>query len=98
MIKGKRIFLDLDASGQAEFVRMWTDRLEAWAAGKGALICGVNFSNIRFALNRPVIPKKKFVPKKATIKARGWLSASLNGRDITRRFAFRNKTIFLNKQ
>lgn len=95
---GKRIFLDLDIAGQSEFVRRWTNLLEEIAIEKGMTINGINFSEISFTISRPIIPKKKFVPKKATIKAKGRLSALVNGQAITRKFSYRNRVFFLNKQ
>jgi len=97
LIKGKKLFLDLDAGGQSEFMRMWTNRLEEIATEKGISIDGVNFSEIRFILSQPKIPKNKLVPRNATIKAKGWISASANGQDIMRRFTYINRVTFLNQ-
>jgi len=76
---------------------MWTNRLEEIATEKGISIDCVNFSEIRFILSQPKIPKSKLVPRKATIKAKGWISASANGQDIMRRFTYKNRTTFLNQ-
>lgn len=96
IVKGNKLFLDLDIAGEAEFMRMWTNRLDEIAAVKGISLAGVNFSEIRFTLSQPNIPKSRLVPGKVTIKAKGLIRASANGRDIARKFNYRNRITFLN--
>ncbi|MEC4749146.1 hypothetical protein, partial [Methylomicrobium sp. Wu6] len=97
LINGKKLFLDLDDAGQSEFMRMWTNQLKEMATEKGISIDGINFSDIRFTLSQPKIPKNKLVPGKVTITAKGRVSASANGQDIMRRFTYKNRVTFLNQ-
>lgn len=98
LINGKKLFFDLDAAGQSEFVRMWTNRVEEIATQKGIAITSINFSEISFKISQPRIPKKSSIPRRTTLRAKGWITASVNGQNVMRRFSYISRISFLSKQ
>lgn len=97
LINGKKISFGLDVLGESELANMWLNWLEQIAAERGLTIQNINFSEIRLIMSQASLPKNTLVPKRMTIKAKGLVSATLNGQDIAKRFSYINKVSFLSK-
>jgi hypothetical protein len=96
--EGKKIFFELDDHGLSELGRVWTNWLIELADENGATVENIIFWDVTLTLSEPSVPKKTNIPKKATIKAKGWVSATLNDEDISRKFSYTSKVYFLFKQ
>ena len=95
---GKKIAFQLDGPGYLELQRVWANWFRELAYGYGATIDDISFWDITYSISQPGVPKKTNIPKKATIKARGWVSARLNGESISKKFSYTSKVYFLVKQ
>lgn len=96
--EGKKMSIALNAAGQAELIRAW----ELWLIEVGNEF-GVSVNNIEFSvesltITQPSIPKKTLIPKVTTLKAKGWVSALVDGEYLTKRFSYSSKVYFLFKQ
>jgi hypothetical protein len=95
---GKKIQFSLDAPGQSVLVSMWENWLVEVAKEYGASIVDISFSVTSLTISQPGIPKRTNIPKKATIKAKGLVSATVDGEPMTRKFSYSSKVSFLNRQ
>ena len=63
----------------------------------GVSVNSIGFSIESLTITQPSIPKKTLIPKKVTVKAKGWVSASVDGEYLTKRFSYSSKVSFLFK-
>jgi len=96
--EGKKISFELDDHGLSELGRVWTNWLIELADEYGATVENISFWDVTLTLSEPSVPKKTNIPKKTTIKAKGWVSATFNGENISRKFSYTSKVYFLFKQ
>jgi hypothetical protein len=95
---GKKMSIALDTNGQAELMRAWENWLTEVANEYGVSIHDIQFSVQSLTISQPSIPKKTLVPKMTTVKAKGWVSAWVDGEYLTKRFSYTSKVYFLSKQ
>ena len=95
---GKKVQFSLDAPGQSELVRMWENWLTEVANEYGASIANISFSITSLTISQPSISKKTNIPRKAIIKAKGLVSATVDSESMTRNFSYTSKVSFMNKQ
>lgn len=93
--EGKKLSVGLDSAGRAELERVWENWLIELADEYGAFVENISFWDVTLTLSEPSIPKKTNIPKKTTIKAKGWVSATFDGEDISRKFSYTSKVYFL---
>ena len=96
--KGKKLSLDLDAVGRTELVRMWTNWLGQVALEEGDTISGIEFALDKLTISQPSIPKGTLTPKRATLGAKGWVSATGNGQPMVKRFSYISKVSYQYKR
>ena len=97
IINEKKLSFQLDVAGINELKRTWVDWAEEIASEEGVTISGINFVIESLTISQPSINKKTFIPKKATIKAKGIASALVNSEFYERKFSYTSKVYFLGR-
>ena len=97
IINEKKLYFQLDLAGIDELKRTWVDWAEEIAREEGVTISGINFDIESLTISQPSINKRTLIPKKATIKAKGIASASVNSEYYERKFSYTSKVSFLGR-
>lgn len=99
LIDGKNLSFRLDQDGEEELIRTWKDWAEEIAYRKGAsTITGIIFTYDTLTISQPSISKKTLIPKKTKINAKGWASATIDGKYMLKRFSYKSTVTFLGRQ
>jgi len=97
--EGKKMSIALNAAGQTELIRAWRLWLIEVANEFQVDIDAIEFSIESLTISQASIPKKPpIIPKKTTLKAKGWVTAWVDGEFLTKRFSYTSKVYFLYKQ
>jgi hypothetical protein len=97
IINEKKLSFQLDVAGINELKRTWVDWAAEIALEEGVTISDIDFDIESLTISQPSINKKTFIPKKATIKAKGIASAWVDGVFYERKFSYTSKVYFLGR-
>jgi hypothetical protein len=92
---GKKMSIALDTPGQTELMLAWENWLIEVGNEYGISVENIEFSVEKLTISQPSIPKKTLIPKKITLKAKGRVSAFVDGEYLTKRFSYSSKVTFL---
>lgn len=95
---GKKMHIGLDTNGRSKLITMWEKWLMEIAQEYGVSIGNISLSVESLTISEPGLPKKTNIPKKATIKAKGLVSATVDGEPLTKKFSYTSKVTFLSRQ
>ena len=95
---GKKLAIILNANGEKELIRTWIDWAEEIAIENGVVAENISFLIESLTVSQPSINKRTLIPKKATVKAKGIASATLDGVPTVKRFTYRSKVSFIVRQ
>jgi hypothetical protein len=98
LIDGKKLDIQPDSDCRNELIRTWVDWAEEIARENGVLAENIIFEPESLTFSQPSINKRTLIPKKTTIKAKGWVSALIDGVPYTKRFTYTNKVSFIARQ
>jgi hypothetical protein len=79
-------------------IRTRIDWAEEIARENGVVAENISFLIESLTVSQPSINKRTLIPKKATVKAKGIASATLDGVPTVKRFTYRSKVSFIVRQ
>ena len=97
IIDGKKLSIALDGPGLNELDRTWTNWAQEIADEEGVTVSGIVFHVESLTISKPSINKKTFIPKKTTVKAKGFVEALVNGEPFLKKFSYSSKVTFVGR-
>jgi len=98
LVDGKKLDIQPDDDCRNELIRTWVDWAREIARENGVLAENIIFETESLTFTQPSINKRTLMPKKATIKGKGWVSALIDGVPYAKRFTYTSKVSFINRQ
>jgi hypothetical protein len=98
IIDGKKLSIALDVNGVNELIDTWTNWAQEIADEEGVTVSGVVFHVESLTISKPSINKRTLIPKKTTVKAKGFVEASVNSEYYVKKFTYTSKVSFIGRQ